>query len=129
VIPVDTNVTLTATYGSSTQTISVQVLAPTLVGLVVVPSTVVGGTSTTGRVDIDRPAPAGGLVIDLSKDPNATGSPYVNFPATVTIPAGQRSKNFTITTSAVSRTVATQITASFGQRAQTASAVLTLNPQ
>ena len=129
VIPVDTNVTLTATYGSSTQTISIQVLAPTLVGLVVVPSTVIGGASTTGRVDIDRPAPAGGLVIDLSKDPNATGSPYVNFPATVTIPAGQRSKNFTITTSAVSRTVATQITASFGQRAQTASAVLTLNPQ
>ncbi len=127
--PVDVNVSITATYGSSTRTVTLQVLAPTLTGLVVNPASVTGGQGSTGTVTIDRNAPAGGIVIQLSKDPAATGSPYVNLPASVTIPAGSRSASFAITTLQVSRTVATQISATFPQRTQVETAVLTLLPQ
>ncbi len=129
VVAVDTNVSITAKFGASSQTVTLQVLAPTLLSLVLTPSTLEGGQSSTGTVRIDRLAPAGGITLQLSKDPGATGSPYVNVPASVTIPAGSNTATFPITTTPVSRTVATQITATFSQRSQTVSAVLTLNPR
>lgn len=129
VVAADTTVTITAAYGPSTRTVNLNVLAPTLVSLVINPATVTGGTSTTGTVTIDRNAPTGGITILLSKDPAATGSPYVGLPPSVTIPAGARTATFTITTSTVSRTVATQIVATFPQRTQVETAVLTLLPR
>ncbi len=127
--PVDVNVSITATYGASTRTVTLQVLAPTLVSLTINPSTVIGGDGSTGTVTIDRNAPAGGIVLQIAKDPAATGSPYVTLPATVTIPAGSKTATFAIGTSAVSRTVATQISATFAQRGQTVTAVFTLLPR
>ncbi len=124
----DTNVTLTATFAGQSQSITMQVLAPTLVALSLNPSTVVGGLNVTGTVTIDRPAPAGGMTIMLSKDPNSTGAAYVTVPASVTIPAGAQSANFTIATATVSRQVAAQISATFGSRAPI-NQVLTINPR
>jgi len=56
----------------------------------------VGGNTLTGTVSLGGPAPAGGATFDLFSN-NAAAI----VPTTVTIPAGQTSANFTITTSAV----------------------------
>lgn len=58
------------------------------------PSSVVGGNSSQGTVTIATPAPAGGTVVQLS----STDSVFAHVPATVTIPFGQTSTNFTVTT-------------------------------
>lgn len=128
-VSVDTSVTITATFAGASRTVTLEVLAPTLVSMTLTPSTVIGGNSFQLRVAIDRNAPAGGLVINLEKDLNATGTPYVALPATMTIPAGSSSGTITVNTIPVSRVVATQLTAFFSQRSQSVSAVLTLRPQ
>ena len=70
------------------------------------PSSVVGGTSATGTVYLNGAAPIGGATIALSSsDPSA--QPDV----TVTIPAGQSSANFNVTTSPTTTTKNPQITA------------------
>lgn len=128
-VSVDTSVTITASYAGASRTVTLEVLAPTLVSLVLNPNTVIGGNSVQATVTIDRNAPAGGLTVNLEKDLNATGAPYVAVPATVTIPAGASSVTITLNTLPVSRVVATQITAFFSQRSQSVSDVLTLRPQ
>lgn len=56
----------------------------------------VGGSNRTGTINIGGPAPAGGATFDMfSNNPAAT------VPTTVTIPEGQSSVNFTISTTAV----------------------------
>lgn len=128
-VQVDTSVTITASYAGASRTVTLDVLAPTLVSLVLNPNTVIGGNAVQATITIDRNAPAGGLVVNLAKDLTATGAPYVAVPASATIPAGQRSVTITMNTLPVSRVVATQITASFSQRSQSVSDVLTLRPQ
>lgn len=70
-------------------------LTPTLwaTSLTVTPSVVRGGFDAVGRVEIYAPAPAGGVVVSLSK----TNS-YCTVPPTVTIPAGMKWTTFTIKT-------------------------------
>jgi len=128
-VATDTNVTIYAAYPSG-----VFVFTTLLVesnrsgGLVLTPNDVVGGKTVTGTASIDVPAPAGGTKVTLQADASATGTPYISFPASVLIPAGQKSVNFTITTKAVSRTVATTIVATFGSNNVQASAALTIEP-
>lgn len=126
------NVTITASTPAvpNAITTSRQVLVtppiPTLVALTLTPSRIVGGGEVLGRVILEHPAPLGGVVVTLSKDPNATGSPFASLPPTVTIPAGARNATFIITTSLPSRTVSTTITADIGPNSPTVSAVLTI---
>lgn len=129
VVANDQTATITASRAGVTFTAQLEILAPTLVSLKISPNVVKGGVSTTGTVTLDKPAPAGGLVIALSKSSTSTGSPYVTIPATVTIPAGSRIGTFTITTQTVSRIVAADIIAEFAPRGQTAVATVTLTPQ
>lgn len=129
VVAVDTDVVLTARVVDSTRTVTISVLAPTLVSLTLNPSTVIGGNSTSATVTIDRPAPAGGLTITIAKSATSTGSPYVNIPTTVVIPAGSRTRTFTITTLAVSRSASSLLSARFSQRSQEVNAILTLLPR
>lgn len=71
------------------------------------PSSVTGGTSSTGTVTLSGTAPTGGTVLTLtSSDPTA------QVPATVTVPGGQSSANFNITTSAVTSNTSLVISAS-----------------
>jgi hypothetical protein len=56
-------------------------------------TTVAGCKSVTGRVNISSPAPAGGLVVNLSDTLKSASTP-----ASLTIPAGATSKSFLITT-------------------------------
>jgi hypothetical protein len=69
-------------------------IAPTLSSFTVNPSTINGGGTATGTVTIPQPAPAGGVVINLSS--RQPGSASV--PSTVTVPQGATSVSFPILT-------------------------------
>lgn len=73
------------------------------------PTSVTGGTSSTGTVALAGPAPAGGAVVSL-----LNGNPSVaTVPASVTIPAGQTSTTFAVTTSPVAATTYVSINANY----------------
>ena len=91
------------------------------------PNTVTGGGSVTGTVTLSggataatmghvRAAAAGDTIVMLESD-NAAAQ----VPASVTVPAGQTSATFTVTTSAVSVQTAATITATLGDTVKTAS--------
>jgi glucose/arabinose dehydrogenase len=84
------------------------------------PSSVVGGSSSTGTVRVSQAAPSGGLTVALS-----SASTRVQVPASVTIPAGGTSATFTATTSAVTATVVATVTATRNGSVQ---GLLTVNP-
>lgn len=128
-VSVDQSVTLTASFSGQTRTAQFEIWAPTVLSLELIPSAVVGGNQFTGKVTIDKIAPAGGITLQLSKDTNSTGSPYVQLPATVTIPAGSKVGTFTANTLPVSRSVSSLISASSSQHSQVVSAVLTILPR
>lgn len=83
---------------------------PVLQSLTLTPATFAGACKTsTGRVTLSGPAPAGGAVVDLS-DTN----PAATLPASVTVPAGATTAKFTITGTAVSSVQSGSVTASYG---------------
>ena len=95
------------------------------------PTDVTGGSSSTGTVTMNGPAPTGGAVVSLS-----SSDPSVTLPATVTIPEGTTSTSFNMTTSPVASATTAIISAVFNGVTQTASITveppvltsLTLNP-
>ena len=82
---------------------------PALRNLAHSPDTVIGGQSATGTVTLTAPALSGGAVIALSDNSTAA-----TVPASVTIPAGQTSADFPITTTAVTNDTTALISATFG---------------
>jgi hypothetical protein len=97
--------------GMGTQGKQLRIVRPVVSTVSISPSTVVGGTSSTGTVTLNGPAAAGGLVVKLSSQKPTLAS----VPTTVTVPAGATSVNFTITTFPRSGTPATSnIYASIG---------------
>ena len=78
-------------------------------GLELTQTTVAGCKSVTGRVNISSPAPAGGLVVNLSDRLKSASTP-----ASLTIPAGATSKSFYITTRPVFGMQTGTISATFG---------------
>ena len=94
---------------------------PTLSALSLSPSSVAGGTSSTGTVTLSGAAPSGGAAVSLADNSSAT-----TVPASVTVPAGATSANFTVTTSSVTVSTSATISAVFG--GVTMTAVLTVNP-
>ncbi|MFN8221522.1 MAG: hypothetical protein U0S12_15485 [Fimbriimonadales bacterium] len=93
---------------SSVQRAAILFLYPTTLDSVTIsPSTVKGGTATTGTVHLTLPAPAGGANVQLlSLNPAVASVPSVVF-----VPAGQTSKTFAITTSPVASTTNVSIRA------------------
>jgi hypothetical protein len=84
------------------------------------PSSVRGGTSSTGTVTLNMAAPSGGLGVFLTSQ-NAAAQ----VPSSIVIPQGKTSGTFTVTTSRVGSTTSATILA---QSNGTASAVLTITP-
>jgi uncharacterized repeat protein (TIGR03803 family) len=83
---------------------------PGLSSLTFSPSSIPNGGSTTGTITLSAPAPSGGSVITL-----VSGYPYIEMPATVTVPAGSTSATFTATAQDFTNSNATvTITASLG---------------
>jgi hypothetical protein len=64
-----------------------------VLGLGLGASHVLAGTSTTGQVTVDNPAPAGGQLVDLQSD-----SARVSVPDSVVIAPGQNTANFAVDT-------------------------------
>jgi hypothetical protein len=120
-----TQVTITATYGSSSRSAILTVTppstsAPSLSGLTLNPSSVTGGNSVQGTVTLSAPAQTATTVSLTSS------TALASVPASVQIAAGASSANFNITTLSVNSTSSVTITA-FLNSIQTA-ATLTLNP-
>jgi hypothetical protein len=123
--PVDnTTVQLSATLGDTTQFAALSITRSATVALSAVslsPTTVVGGSSSTGTVRLGSAAPSGGTRVSLSDD-----SPAASVPAFVTVAAGNTSRTFTVTTTAVTGPMPVVVSASTA--GVTRNATLTLNP-
>jgi len=103
-----------ATAGGVTKSIFVNVSAdpnapPLLQSMTITPTSVRGGTSATGTVFLSSPAPAGGISVTLA----TSNLSVATVPGIVTVPGGQTSANFTVTTFAVGNSTAVTITAFF----------------
>jgi hypothetical protein len=111
-------VTLTATLSHTTVSATLNLLPP--LQLTLDASAVVGGNSVSGAVTLAGPAPVAGANVSMNSGDGAVRvSP-------VTIPAGQTSQAFTLTTSAVTIARTVSITATYAGASQTVS--LTVNP-
>jgi hypothetical protein len=119
---------ISASAGGITKSIFVNVVPdpnapPLLQSVSISPASVPGGTNAIGTVFLRNPAPAGGATVTLST--NALG--VANPPGVVTVPAGQTSANFTVTTFPVSTTTTAIISAYF-DAIQTAALTVTRGP-
>ena len=92
----------------------------TLTSLAVNPTSVAGGTASTGTVTLTAAAPAGGFAVALTDDSTA-----VSTPPSVTVPAGATSASFSITTTAVPSTTVATLTATAGSISRTADLTVT----
>jgi hypothetical protein len=94
----------------------------TLSAIALNPSSVNGGSPSTGTVTLSGPAPSGGATVSLSSGNTAAAT----VPASVTVAAGATSATFTVSTSAV--TTSTPVTLSASYAGATKMASLTVNP-
>jgi subtilisin family serine protease len=117
------NVTITATSAAlPTVSATAAVTVGNFFGLTIGATTVVGGaTISASSIKLDVPAPPGGVSVSLSSN-NAA----VSMPGTVTIPAGETSSTFAITTNPVISPVTASITATW--QGITKVATLTVRP-
>src|ERR1019366_2272 len=104
-------VTLTATLSHATVSATLSLLPP--LQLTLDATAVVGGNSVTGTVTLADPAPVAGANVSLNSN---DGTVHVS---PVTIPAGQTSQTFTLTTSAVTAARTVSITATYAAASQT----------
>jgi hypothetical protein len=117
-----TELTVTVTLGSDSRplTVMVEVPQPALVGIAVAAGTVTAGEQIEGTIQLDRPAPAGGTVVELAAMPAET----VSLGPSVTVPPGQTEASFQILTGDAPAT--TQVTLNATLRSDTRSATVTV---
>ena len=89
--------------------------APALSAVSLNPSSVVGGSGSTGTVTLSAAAPSGGAVVSLS----SSDTTVANVPASITIAAGATSATFTAATSGVAASTAVTISASYNSVTKT----------
>ncbi|MDT4960095.1 MAG: hypothetical protein QOD31_3894 [Pseudonocardiales bacterium] len=119
-VPTDVTISVTGRGVTRSATLTVSPNLPALTGLSVNPSSVPGGTPSTGTVTLGSAAPSGGVSVSLGS--NLPGSASV--PATVTVPAGATSATFQITTFPVDNTTV-QLSAALGDTFQFAALSIT----
>jgi trimeric autotransporter adhesin len=105
----DASVTISGNYGFITETASLTVNAAVLTSVSLNPTSVQGGTSSSGAVTLTGPAPEGGAVVALT----SSNTSAATVRASVTVAAGLTKANFTVTTSAVSSDAAVTITGTY----------------
>ncbi len=93
---------------------------PTVLSLVLSPSSIVGSYSSVGTLTLSAAAPAGGVVVILSSD-NAVATA----PTNITVPAGQSSITFEVKTTYVTASVIANISAVSVGSPQSASLTVT----
>jgi hypothetical protein len=116
------SVNITGTYNAVSQKAVLQV-TPTCapISFVLNPTSVKGGTSSTGTITLNGPAPAGGTVVTL-KSSRTTAATVAK---SVTVPAGATTVTFTISTKKVTSTTSSTITVTAGGVSRTASLSVT----
>jgi len=117
-----TPVTITASYNNVSVTATLTVNPPALSAVSVNPTSVVGGSPSTGTVTLTGPAPTGGILVSLQSNNSA-----VTVPTSVTVLANTSSITFQATTVAVSSSTPVTITATYASVNQTAT--LTVTPK
>src|SRR5204862_7894984 len=110
-----------ASLGAGSKSGSLAVVPPVPTSVAFSPSSVMGGTASTGTVTLNGKAPSG-ATIGLSSDNTAAAT----VPASIPITAGATTAQFTVTTYPVATTATPNITASFG--GGTKSGALTVGP-
>ena len=98
--------------------------SPSLAGIALNPTSVVGGTTSQGTASLTSAAPAGGAVVTLS----SSNTSAATVPASVTVPSGASSATFTISTASVTASTSATITGAFGGAARGATLTVTLPP-
>ena len=98
--------------------------AAALSAVTVNPSSVVGGTGSTGTVTLSTAAPSGGAVVALTS--SRTGAATV--PASVTVAAGVMSASFAVATAAVTGNTPVTLTASYNGISRTTTLTVTSEP-
>ena len=93
----------------------------TLASMVLSPTSVNGGSASTGTVTLSGSAPSGGALVYLSSNMSAA-----TVPTSVTVSAGTASATFTVSTSSVSSSTQDTITVTYGGATKTA--LLTVTP-
>jgi hypothetical protein len=93
-----TNVNVRADYAGNVRQATLQVI-PWLNSVTLSTTSVIGGNTAVGTIQIEAPAPAGGVLINLTTD----RSDIISFVggSVVTIPAGASTANFTVSTAGV----------------------------
>ncbi len=114
-----TSVYITAAYGGLSN-YAYMTVQPLLRSISVSPYSVIGGSSATGTVNLNGPAPSGGTTVTLSS------SPAASVPASVTVAAGATTQTFAVTTTTVTQNTYVNISAS--NAGTTVSAGLYLQP-
>jgi hypothetical protein len=85
------------------------------------PTSVLGGSPSTGTVTLRTAAPAGGAVVSLSSSATAVAT----LPPSVTVPAGSTTQTFTVTSYPVGASSSATITASYSGWTKTATLTVT----
>ena len=119
----NTNATLTATLGKSTESTTMVLIPLALTQLSLsTPSVVSGSNNTvTGTVTLNGPAPTGGAVVSLK-----SSLANAKVASSVKVPAGATSATFPVTTTLVTSSKNATITGTYGKSTQVVT--LTLNP-
>ena len=117
-------ITLNSCGGSDNSTSAPPQSTPTLSSVAVNPATVVGGSSSTGTVNLTAPAASGGISVALSSSNTAVAT----IPATTTVAAGATSTTFNVATKAVTASTPITVSASYAGVTQTSSLTVTPPP-
>ena len=112
VVAVPTSVNISATLGSTTNVAVLEIEAAKLVTFTMSPTILRPFRNATGTVTIDTPAPAGGVVVQLTFNQSLFSTYPVS--KTVTIPAGSTTAQFTMVAKSFSLPLFTTITATAG---------------
>lgn len=110
------------TPGSATIVID-EDLVPVVTLFSLAPASATGGSSVTGRLTLNGPAPAGGLTVPLSSSDAAA-----TVPPSVVVPAGQNQVPFTIRSAPVAADTPVTLTAATGQVGGAKTAALVVVP-
>ncbi len=119
---VDTPVTISAMLNGITKQATLLVTPTKILSLKLSSTSVIGGKTSTGKVNLSTAAPVGGFAIDLS----STNIAATVVPLSVIVPGGSLTATFPITTNAVSTLSSSTISASFGGISK--SVILTVQP-
>jgi Beta-propeller repeat len=124
-VSANTSVTITGSLGGVSKSAIVTLLPVpppgTLSSVGMFPNTITGGTNTIGIIGLTNPAPAGGYTVTLSSN-----NPAASVPSSFTVPAGETTASFTVTTVPVAQSTALTIFAKAGTLS--ALGTLTVNP-